>query len=140
MPHRSVSDHQRGNARRLRREMTDAERKLWYAVRARRFERLSFRRQTPIGPFIVDFFCPEHRLIVELDGGQHNDEAHKAYDARRDAWLRGEGFEVLRFWNSDVFLEWDAMAERIWHTLQNRPSRRAPSPPTPLPRGERGEP
>ncbi len=88
----------------------------------------------------MDFVCLDRRVIVELDGGQHNEATHKEYDARRDAWLRGQGFAVLRFWNSDVFLEWEAMAERIWSTLHSRPSKHAAaSPPAPLPQGERGE-
>jgi very-short-patch-repair endonuclease len=113
MPHRSVSDLQRGNARRLRREMTDAECKLWYAVRAKRFENLGFRRQVPIGPFIVDFFCPEHRLIVELDGGQHGTDEALRYDAERTDWLAANGYRVMRFWNTDVLTNLDGVLSVI---------------------------
>lgn len=113
MPHRSVSNLQRGNARRLRREMTDAERKLWYAVRARRFEGLAFRRQAPVGPFIVDFFCPKHRLIVELDGGQHGADQTLRYDAQRTAWLAANGYRVTRFWNRDVLTNFDGVLNAI---------------------------
>jgi very-short-patch-repair endonuclease len=98
-----------------------------------------FRRQVPIGNYIVDFVCLDRRVIVELDGGQHNEASHKKYDARRDAWLRSQGFEVLRFWNSDVFLEWEGMADAIWHALHRRPSRRAQRPLTPNPSPARGE-
>jgi very-short-patch-repair endonuclease len=118
MPHRSVSDLQRGNARRLRREMTDAERKLWYAVRARRFERLSFRRQALIGPFIVDFFCPVHRLIVELDGGQHGTDEALRYDGERTVWLAANGYRVMRFWNRDVLTNLDGVLSAILEAVQ----------------------
>jgi len=118
MPHRSVSDLQRGNARRLRREMTDAERKLWYAVRARRVESLSFGRQTPIGPFIVDFFCPEHRLIVELDGGQHGTDKALRYDGERTAWLAANGYRVMRFWNADVLTNLDGVLSAILEAVE----------------------
>jgi very-short-patch-repair endonuclease len=113
MPHRSVSERQRGNARRLRRQMTDAERKLWYAVRARRFERLAFRRQAPIGPFVVDFFCPVHRLIIELDGGQHATDEGLRYDGERTAWLAANGYRVMRFWNRDVLTNLDGVLSAI---------------------------
>jgi very-short-patch-repair endonuclease len=86
-------------AKRLRRDMTDVERKLWFALRDRRFEQFKFRRQVPIGEYIVDFVCPERRLIVELDGSQHEGSLH---DAKRDAWLRTQNFRVLRFWNIDI--------------------------------------
>jgi len=132
----------RRRAKDLRRCQTEAEAFVWGELRSRRFAGFKFRRQVPIGNYIVDFVCLDRRVIVELDGGQHNEARHKKYDARRDAWLRSQGFEVLRFWNSDVFLEWEGMADGIWLALNRRPSRRAqraPSPPAPLPRGERGE-
>ena len=133
----------RDRAKDLRHDQTEAETFVWDELRSRRFSGFKFRRQVPLGNYIVDFLCLDRRVIVELDGGQHNEAAHKVYDEKRDAWLCAQGFEVLRFWNSEVFLEWEAMAERIWHVLQNRPARRgpadAPSPPAPLPRGERGE-
>jgi len=129
----------RNRAKQLRHDQTEAETFVWSELRSRRFSGFKFRRQFPLGNYIVDFVCLDRRVIVELDGGQHNETSQIAYDAQRDAWLRGEGFEVLRFWNSDVFLEWEAMAEGILRALEGRPSRRAPSPPTPLPRGERGE-
>src|SRR5579872_4982883 len=129
----------RNRAKDLRHSQTEAEVFVWNQLRGRRFSGFKFRRQVPLGNYIVDFVCLDRRVIVELDGGQHNEPDQKAYDARRDAWLRGEGLEVLRFWNRDVFLEWEAMAEGIWNALVNRRSRRAPSPPAPLPRGERGD-
>jgi len=87
-------------AKSLRKTMTDAERNLWYHLRAHRFYGLKFKRQYPIGPYIVDFVCIEHALIIELDGGQHAVQIN--YDAKRDNFLRQQGFTVLRFWNNDV--------------------------------------
>src|SRR5262245_61976643 len=94
-PNRSTSF-----ARGLRRNLTDAERKLWYRLRDRRLDGWKFRRQAPIEGFIVDFLCIDSRLIVELDGGQH--AVRVEADARRTAILEAAGFHVLRFWNDDV--------------------------------------
>ncbi len=84
-------------ARQLRRQMTDAEVALWQALRARQAG-ARFRRQAPIGPYVVDFACFSRRLIVEVDGGQHS----AAADAARTAWLESQGFTIVRFWNNDV--------------------------------------
>jgi very-short-patch-repair endonuclease len=86
-------------ARALRSRMTNAERKLWYALRDRRFQSFKFRRQVPIGRFIADFVCFEVRLVIEVDGGQHADSSR---DRHRDRWFAANGFRVLRFWNNDV--------------------------------------
>jgi very-short-patch-repair endonuclease len=86
-------------ARAMRAEPTDSERQLWYALRDRRMEALKFRRQAPIGPYIVDLLCVSHRLVVEADGSQHAESKH---DAARDAWLAREGYTVLRFSNRDI--------------------------------------
>jgi len=83
------------NAKSLRINQTDAEQRLWYHLRAHRFMDLKFKRQKPMGRYVVDFVCMERRLIVEIDGGQHTEQV--AYDQQRDAWLRGEGYTVLRF-------------------------------------------
>ena len=102
----------REHARQLRREQTEAELFLWARLRARQLSGAKFRRQWPIGPFIVDFCCVEHRLIIELDGGQHASEVEK--DEARSECLRKEGYEVLRFWNHEVFLEsWCCKGLRI---------------------------
>jgi len=85
--------------RRLRGQQTDAERKLWFAVRDRRLSGFKFVRQEAIGPFIVDFVCREKSLVVELDGGQ---QAENAQDVARDAFLVREGYRVMRFWNNEV--------------------------------------
>jgi very-short-patch-repair endonuclease len=108
--HRTVSKVNRGHARRLRREMTDAETRLWFALRAHRLDGLSFRRQTPIGKYIVDFVCQERRLVIELDGGQHVESKR---DVERDNWLASKGYRVLRFWNSDVLKNRIAVLEMI---------------------------
>jgi very-short-patch-repair endonuclease len=89
----------KSRARDMRRMLTDAERKLWYALRDRRLQTVKFRRQAPIGFYIADFLCVQHRLVVEVDGSQH---AQSSRDAARDAWLQREGYRVLRFWNRDV--------------------------------------
>src|SRR5438552_18718795 len=120
-----MSKH-RGRAKELRHDQTEAETFVWSQLRGRRFSGFKFRRQVPLGNYIVDFVCLDRRVIVELDGGQHNETAARSYDARRDAWLRSQGFEVLRFWNSDVFEEWEGLAERVWHTLRSRPPHRNP--------------
>jgi very-short-patch-repair endonuclease len=93
--------------------MTDAERLLWRRLRAHRLNGLNFRRQVPIGPFIVDFACHAHRLIVELDGGQHGDAAAASQDAKRTEWLSSKGHSLLRFWNSDVLRQLDAVLQSI---------------------------
>jgi very-short-patch-repair endonuclease len=104
----------RRNAKRLRRDMTDVERILWSNLRGRRFERFKFRRQVPIGKYIADFVCFERSLIVELDGSQHEGSKH---DELRDAWLRSQGFRVVRFWNIDVLKALDGTLRAIWDAL-----------------------
>jgi very-short-patch-repair endonuclease len=86
-------------ARTLRRSMTEPERKLWRLLRDRRLQGVKFRRQVPVGPYIVDFLCIDRKLVVELDGSQHADSVR---DIRRDAWLRSTGYAVRRFWNDAV--------------------------------------
>jgi len=102
MPRRDVPPANRRFAKAMRRAMPEAERKLWQHLRRPGIGGLRFRRRTPIGPYIVDFFCPERRLIVELDGGQHGEAAHLARDATRDVWLMDRGYRVMRIWNNDV--------------------------------------
>lgn len=87
-------------ARRMRREMTDPERKLWSILRNRALVGMKFRRQVPIGNYIADFCCLDRRLIVELDGGQHAEQ--EGADASRSRFLSQKGFRVLRFWNEQV--------------------------------------
>jgi very-short-patch-repair endonuclease len=112
MTHRDIPALQRSRARSLRRNMTDAEHRLWYRLRAHRFGGLSFRRQVPIGPYVADFICLDARLIVEVDGGQHASSQHQ-HDSVRDAWLRSQNFVVLRFWNNDVLTNTHGVLEEI---------------------------
>ncbi len=84
----------------LRRMQTEAEKRLWCALRGRRLNGYKFRRQVPIGPYVADFVCMTGRLIVEVDGGQH--AIRRAYDEQRDRYLRNEGYEVVRYWNNEV--------------------------------------
>lgn len=98
-------------AKRLRSTSTEAETRLWYHLRAHRLNGLKFKRQKPFGPYIVDFVCMEHKLIVEVDGGQHAEAI--GYDQKRDAWLEAQGFRVLRFWNNEVLGETEAVLERV---------------------------
>src|SRR6266478_5934112 len=101
-------------ARRLRQSSTDAERRMWSALRDRRLIRYKFRRQHPIGQYIVDFACTEHRVVIELDGGQH---AGSTAEARRTARLESQGWTVIRFWNNDVLSNTNGVVETILRTL-----------------------
>ena len=100
-------------ARRLRRNSTDAERRLWHHLRGRRLQGLRFRRQHPIGPYFADFACLELGLVIELDGGQHNDERQRHRDAVRSDVLASHGFQVIRFWDNDVLRDTQAVLSEI---------------------------
>jgi very-short-patch-repair endonuclease len=119
-------------ARALRRDLTEAERALWGHLRHRQLHEHKFRRQQPIGAFIVDFVCLERMLVIELDGGQHAAQAGR--DAERTAWLESQGFHVLRFWNHDVLRDIQAVMEVIRNALLDGPPH-----PRPLPRRGEGE-
>lgn len=105
----------RDRARRLRREDTDAEARLWSSLRDRRLGGWKWRRQVPLGPYIVDFLCVEAGLVVELDGGQHANQM--AYDARRTRYLEGLGLRVMRFWNSAVLPDSDGVCLSVLDAL-----------------------
>jgi very-short-patch-repair endonuclease len=107
----------RAAAKKLRANTTPHERTLWRALKELPIEGTHFRRQAPIGPYVVDFFCPGRRLIIELDGGHHNEDATAARDSERQAWLEREGYRVIRFWNSDVTGDLNAVLERIYVEL-----------------------
>ena len=102
-------------ARKLRKNMTDAETRIWQLIRKRQVMGLKFRKQAPIGPYIADFVCYERKLVIEIDGGQHKDR--EAYDARRTEWLESQGFEVIRFWNNEVLKDPDAVMGFIYRKL-----------------------
>ena len=101
-------------ARRLRRDVTDAERKLWHHLRRRQLLGYRFRRQFQIGPYIVDFACLETKLIIEVDGSQHFDAAS---DVARTQWLHEHGFQVLRFWNNDVLMRTHHVLAVVYEAL-----------------------
>jgi len=122
---------QREFARHLRTNMTDAERRLWSVLRCEQLKGFKFRRQAAIGPFIADFVCFRAKLVIELDGGQHNEELNRAYDDQRSAWLQAEGFRVLRFWNHHVFENLEGIGEVIWTALQEQLGVLSPSPALP---------
>jgi very-short-patch-repair endonuclease len=105
--------------RKLRREATSAEQLVWRKLRARQFEGYKFRRQHEVGPFVVDFYCPKHRLAIELDGGGHFQPVVQDYDRRRTHFLRTCGVRVLRFTNDEVFLETAGVFEFIARILRS---------------------
>ena len=107
-------------ARELKINPTEAERLLWSHLRLRQLGGHKFRREQPLGSYIVDFVCLEKRLVIEVDGGQHLRQA--AYDYQRDAWLKAQGFEVLRFWDHEVFTQIDDIKEAIWKAISEPPS------------------
>ena len=113
-------------ARKLRTEQTDAEQLLWRLLRNRHFFKVKFRRQHPIDPYVLDFYCHEERLGIELDGGQHNEPDKRRADEKRTAFLESKGIRIIRFWNNEVLQETEAVLEQLYNTLT----------PTPLPGGE----
>jgi len=131
---RSIPEHLKGTARRLRKDMTEAEKLIWSRLRAHRFANASFRRQAVLGPYVVDFLCPTAKLVVEIDGNQH---AGSITDATRDAYLAAHGYRVLRYWNNDVLGNLDAVLEDLHRHLSEHAS--APSPNPSPQRGEGSE-
>ena len=113
-------------ARNLRKNPTEAEKRLWAALRQRQAGDARFRRQVPIGPYIADFVCFSARLVVELDGGQHAAQADA--DAQRDAWFAERGYRTLRFWNNEVLENLEGVLGRIVSALDRPPH---PNPPPP---------
>lgn len=109
-------------ARALRKRMTDAERKLWHHIRDRRLGGCKFRRQHPLGPFIVDFICLEEKIVIEVDGGQHAE--NEEMDIQRSAYLNKMGYRVFRFWNNHVLEGTGAVLALILASIENNP----PSP------------
>ena len=106
-----------GRARGLRKNHTDAESWLWQNLRRSQINGHRFRRQHPIGPYIIDFYCDAKRLAIELDGGQHSTHTAIQYDLRRTQHLEGQGIRVIRFWNNDIFLNKQGVLEKIYSEL-----------------------
>ena len=109
-------------AKHLRKQSTDVERLLWSHLRAGRFEGLKFRRQHPIGQYIVDFVCLETKLIIELDGGQHSFPEDVLKDKQRDAWFEQEGYAVVRFWDNEVLINTSGVLEVLKKKVNRTPS------------------
>ena len=122
------------HARRLRQEATDCEQHVWLEVRDRRLGGFKFKRQATIGPFAVDFLCAEGKLVVEIDGGQHNEEN----DAPRTRYIEARGYRVIRFWNSDVIENLEGVLIAIRAQLPDTPGTRYRPSPNPLPQAGEG--
>ena len=113
-------------ARQLRGGLTDAEQKLWYILRRKQLRGHRFRRQFPIGNYIIDFYCPKRRLAIEIDGGQHNVEQH-LYDVERTRFLGKQSIRVIRFWNNDVLQNISGVIDVIFSALEREtPSSTSP--------------
>jgi very-short-patch-repair endonuclease len=132
-----VSRTLRDRSKALRHDMTDAERIIWRELRAHRLHGASFRRQTPIGPYVVDFVCHAAKLVIEVDGGQHFEPKHIAHDMRRRAYLAAQGYQVLRFSNLDVMKNESGVLETIAATLEESKGP-LPSPPPQAREGTEG--
>ncbi len=140
MPRSSIDPWTRASAKRMRRDPTEVEKRLWWRLRDLNRIGAGFRRQASIGPYVADFAWLAAGLVIELDGGQHAEET-VARDAVRDAWLRERGYRVLRFWNSDVVENLDGVVESIFHQCRdslNRPHPTRPAGGPPSPRGGGG--
>ena len=122
-------------ARALRKRMTDAERLLWRHLRNRELGGWKFRRQYPVGPFFVDFICLEKNIVIEVDGGQYDE--NKQLDLQRSAYLNRMGYRVLRFWNNEVLQETEAVLSSIFAKLSDA-DKNSPHP-DPLPYWGRGD-
>ena len=118
MPHAPISETKKRQAKSFRREMTRAERKLWYALRAHRFDGFGFRRQMPLGRYILDFVCHYRGLVIEVDGGQHFSARQAARDSVRDRWLRTQGYRVIRFANNEVLSNLSGVLEYLTSIIE----------------------
>src|SRR5665647_322402 len=125
MPKYRVNEFKRSQARTLRRALTDAELRLWWLLRSRQLEATKFRRQVPIGPWVVDFVSFEQMLVVEADGSQH---VASQRDQTRDADLQGRGFRILRFWNNDIIRNANGVLQQIMEAIEQSPSPRGLRP------------
>ena len=121
------------NSRQLRKNMTPQEKKLWSVIRNRQFFGYRFRRQFPIGQYIVDFICREKKIIIEIDGGQHNEDINIYYDNKRTEYLMTEGYNVIRFWNNDIDKNIYGVYEKLKEVFEIGKNI---TPPQPSPSGE----
>ena len=137
MPHAAVSTQQRSKAKHLRRAMTRAETLLWRYLKAHHIDGLGFRRQAPMGKYVVDFVCHAGRLVLELDGASHDFEERLRRDCARDGWLASRGYVVLRFANQDVLSNLEGVVTVIRETAN---ARRDAPPSLSLPRKGGGNP
>lgn len=117
-------------ARNLRKQQTEVERLLWYKLRNKQIASIKFRRQQPIGPFIVDFVSFDNKLIIELDGSQHDEKINQIKDLQRTEFLKRQGYFVVRFWDNEILNNMNGVLEKIHESI-------TPPHPNPLPRGER---
>lgn len=106
-------------AKKLRQDQTKQETTVWNLLRNHKINGLKFKRQYPIGNYIVDFVCHEIQLIIEIDGGQHNDDEHKIYDIERSQYLNSRGYTVIRFWNNEIDNNLEGVYQRIIETIEN---------------------
>ena len=118
---RRITPNTKALARRLRTEMTDAEKHLWRHLRMRQMAGMKFRRQHPLGVYLLDFVCLEAKLVIEVDGGQHAEQADA--DRSRTAWIELQGFKVLRFWNHEVLQEIESVTRVIFEALMAQSGR-----------------
>jgi len=102
----------------LRKNPSAAERTMWRHLRGRQLAKLRFRRQQPIGPYVVDFYCSAAKLIVELGGGQHGERGARIYDHARTAWFRARGYRVFRIWNTDFFENPEGTLDAIYRAIE----------------------
>ena len=128
MPHEFVPMRDRNFAKRLRRDHTDVERKLWQALRGNRLNGLRFKRQEPMGPYIVDFVSHDAKVVVEVDGSQHGYSSRAAKDRIRDKWLGEHGYRVLRFWNTDIARNLQGVLTEMAEAVGSRTPLSQPSP------------
>ncbi|WP_118857802.1 endonuclease domain-containing protein [Sphingomonas mesophila] len=128
---RPPTDEALGRVRQARHDPTPAERRLWQRLRNRQLQGMKFRRQVWLGPFIADFYCPDARLVVEVDGDSH--AARQAYDERRTAWLATQGMQVVRVTNADVMSNIDGVLAYLAALSPSPSHSAAPSGPLPLP-------
>ena len=105
-------------ARELRQNQTEAEKTIWGKLKGKQIEDVKFRRQQPIGPYIVDFVCFKRRIIIEIDGGQHTEKKVRRKDEERRLWLEERGYKILRFWDNEVLKNIDGVLQIIKGVLE----------------------